>query len=121
VGELAAEPGVLVGECLVALQSSDKPGMQRGVGRSLACRDGSGGFGVAGAAQPLDLVPDVGLGMERARRMGGDLGKATWRTDRYTPCTRDEAAAWFRFLAGIGYELSLIEQDASIEGDRRSG
>jgi len=64
VGELVAEPGVFVGECLVALQGSGEPGAQRGVGRPLACRDGIGGCAVADAAQPLDLVTDVGLGIE---------------------------------------------------------
>ena len=64
VGELAAEPGVLVGECLVAPQGSGEPGAQRGVTRPLACRDGIGGFAVVGAAQPLDLATDVGLGIE---------------------------------------------------------
>ena len=57
---------------------------------------------------PLVLLAVVAAAYED--RMGGDQGKATWRTDRYSPCTRDEAGAWFRFLAGIGYELSLIEQ-----------
>jgi hypothetical protein len=33
VGELAAEPGILVGECLVGLQGSGEPGAQRGVVR----------------------------------------------------------------------------------------
>jgi hypothetical protein len=28
VGELAADPGVLVGECLVALQGGGEPGVQ---------------------------------------------------------------------------------------------
>jgi len=57
---------------------------------------------------PLVLLAVVAAAYED--RMGGDPGKATWRTDRYSPCSRDEAGAWFRFLAGIGYELSLIEQ-----------
>ena len=64
VRELAAEPSVLVGECPVALQGRGEPGAQRGIGRPLACRDGAGGLVVAGAAQPLDLVADVGLGVE---------------------------------------------------------
>ncbi len=57
---------------------------------------------------PLVLLAVVAAAYED--RMGGESGKATWRTDRYSPCTRDEAGTWFRFLAGIGYELSLIEQ-----------
>jgi ParB family chromosome partitioning protein len=41
-------------------------------------------------------------------QMGGEGGKATWRPDRYSPCHRDEAGAYLRFLASLGYELSLI-------------
>ena len=37
-------------------------------------------------------------------------GKNTWRTDRYSPCPRREAAAYLAFLASIGYQLSVIEQ-----------
>ena len=59
MGELAPEPGVLVGECLVALQGSGEPRAQRGVGHALACRERIGGFAVAGAAQPLDLVTEA--------------------------------------------------------------
>jgi len=44
-------------------------------------------------------------------RMDGDQGRFTWRTDRrYTQCPRDDAGAYFRFLASVGYELSPIEQ-----------
>jgi hypothetical protein len=43
--------------------------------------------------------------------MDGDQGRFTWRTDRrYTQCPRDDAGAYFRFLASAGYELSPIEQ-----------
>jgi hypothetical protein len=37
-------------------------------------------------------------------------GKNTWRTDRYSPCPRREAAAYLAFLASVGYQLSVIEQ-----------
>jgi ParB family transcriptional regulator, chromosome partitioning protein len=44
-------------------------------------------------------------------RMDGDQGRFTWRTDRrFTQCPRDDAGAYFRFLASVGYELSPIEQ-----------
>lgn len=44
-------------------------------------------------------------------RMEGDAGRATWRTDqRFTQCNRDEAGAYFRFLASIDYEMAAIEQ-----------
>jgi len=43
--------------------------------------------------------------------MDGDQGRFTWRTDRrFTQCPRDDAGAYFRFLASVGYELSPIEQ-----------
>jgi ParB family chromosome partitioning protein len=48
-------------------------------------------------------------------------GKNTWRTDRYSPCPRREAAAYLAFLASVGYQLSLIEQalvdDTPYTGD----
>jgi ParB family transcriptional regulator, chromosome partitioning protein len=34
----------------------------------------------------------------------------TWRTDRYSPCPRADAGAWFRFTAELGHQLSPIEQ-----------
>jgi ParB family transcriptional regulator, chromosome partitioning protein len=37
-------------------------------------------------------------------------GRNTWRTDRYSPCPREDAAAYLKFLAAAGYELSAIEQ-----------
>jgi ParB family chromosome partitioning protein len=44
-------------------------------------------------------------------RMDGDSGRETWRTDRpYPRCPRDDARAYFRFLATVGYELAAIEQ-----------
>jgi hypothetical protein len=36
--------------------------------------------------------------------------KNTWRTDRYSPCPRNEAGRYLNFLAGLGYQLSGIEQ-----------
>jgi ParB family chromosome partitioning protein len=37
-------------------------------------------------------------------------GRNTWRTDRYSPCPRADAGTYLRFLAGLGYQLSGIEQ-----------
>ena len=37
-------------------------------------------------------------------------GRHTWRTDRYSPCPRQEAAAYLNLLAALGYQLSIIEQ-----------
>ena len=57
----------------------------------------------------------TGAGLHLARvayeeRMDGDQGRFTWRTDRrFTQCPRDDAGAYFRFLASAGYELSPIE------------
>jgi ParB family transcriptional regulator, chromosome partitioning protein len=42
-------------------------------------------------------------------------GRNTWRTDRYSPCPREDAAAYLKFLAAAGYELSAIER-AVAEG-----
>jgi ParB family chromosome partitioning protein len=37
-------------------------------------------------------------------------GRNTWRTDRYSPCPREDASRYLTFLASLGYELSVIEQ-----------
>ena len=63
-GELAAESGILVGECLVALQGGGEPGVLGPVGGPLAGGDRGTGGGASGFAQLLDLVADVGLGVE---------------------------------------------------------
>ncbi len=34
----------------------------------------------------------------------------TWRTDRYSPCSRPDASRYLTFLASIGYQLAGIEQ-----------
>ncbi len=36
-------------------------------------------------------------------------GRNTWRTDRYGPCPREDAAVYFTLLASLGYQLSDIE------------
>jgi hypothetical protein len=36
--------------------------------------------------------------------------RATWRTDRYSPCPREDAGAWLRLTAQLGYQLSPVEQ-----------
>jgi hypothetical protein len=64
-GELAAEPGVLVGELLVAVEGGGEPGAQRRVGGPLTGRDGAGGAGaLCFSPQMADLAADVGLGIE---------------------------------------------------------
>ena len=68
---------------------------------------------------PLALLAVITAAYED--RMGGDGGRETWRTDRpYPRCPRDDAGTYFRFLAGVGYELSAIEQ-AVAEGSPYSG
>ena len=37
-------------------------------------------------------------------------GRNTWRTDRYSPCPRQQAADYLNLLAALGYQLSGIEQ-----------
>jgi len=63
-GELAAEPGVLVGKLLVAVQGGGEPGAQRRVGGPLARGDGGGADPVCLGSQSADLAADVGLGVE---------------------------------------------------------
>jgi len=41
---------------------------------------------------------------------GTGTERDTWRTDRYSPCPRTDAGAWFRFLSELGHQLSPIEQ-----------
>jgi hypothetical protein len=42
--------------------------------------------------------------------MSDGEGRSTWRTDRYSPCPRPEAAAYLTLLATLGYQLSDIER-----------
>jgi ParB family chromosome partitioning protein len=57
---------------------------------------------------PLVMFAPVATAFESA--MGDGDGRNTWRTDRFSPCPRDQAAAYLRLLAGLGYQLSVIEQ-----------
>jgi ParB family transcriptional regulator, chromosome partitioning protein len=58
---------------------------------------------------PIAILAVIAASYEE--RMDGDQGRFTWRTDRrYTQCPRDDAGAYFRFLASVGYELAPIEQ-----------
>jgi len=61
------------------------------------------------ARLPLALLAVIVTSYED--RMDGDAGRATWRTDQhFTQCNRNEAGAYFRFLASIGYEMAPVEQ-----------
>jgi len=44
-GELAAEPGVVVGELFVSVEGGGEPGAQRRIGSPLGGRDGAGEAG----------------------------------------------------------------------------
>jgi ParB family chromosome partitioning protein len=63
------------------------------------------------ARLPLVLLAAIVTCYEE--KLTAPTGKMTWRTDRptdYSSCTRDEAGAYFRFLASTGHELAPIEQ-----------
>ena len=57
---------------------------------------------------PLAMLGPIAAAYEHAMTDGE--GRNTWRTDRYSPCPRTEAASYLKFLASIGYQLSGIEQ-----------
>ena len=57
---------------------------------------------------PLVMLAPIATAFEDAMSEGE--GRHTWRTDRYSPCPRQEAAAYLNLLAGLGYQLSIIEQ-----------
>ena len=57
---------------------------------------------------PLVMLGPIATANEHAMTDGE--GRNTWRTDRYSPSPRTEAAGYLRFLASIGYPLSGIEQ-----------
>ena len=57
---------------------------------------------------PLVMLAPIATAFEYAVSEGE--GRHTWRTDRYSPCPRQEAAAYLTLLAGLGYQLSIIEQ-----------
>lgn len=61
----------------------------------------------AGRLTVMALAPVI-VAYEHAMTDGE--GRNTWRTDRYSPCPRREAAGYLAFLASIGYKLSDIEQ-----------
>ncbi|MEU9891069.1 hypothetical protein [Sphaerisporangium sp. NPDC051011] len=71
---------------------------------------------VAKSTQPglwmLALAP-IATAYEREITGDGER-RNTWREDKYSPCTREDAGAWLRFVAEIGakhgYEPSPIEK-----------
>lgn len=66
------------------------------------------------ARMPLLALAPIAIAYEG--EMAGDGERRnTWRTDAWAPCSRKDAAEWLKFLAGLGYELSAIEQ-AVVDG-----
>jgi ParB family chromosome partitioning protein len=57
---------------------------------------------------PLVMFAPIATAFESA--MGEGEGRNTWRTGRFSPCPRDQAAGYLALLAGLGYQLSVIEQ-----------
>jgi ParB family chromosome partitioning protein len=57
---------------------------------------------------PLVMFAPVATAFESA--MGEGEGRNTWRTDRYSPCPREQASAYLTLLARLGYQLSVIER-----------
>jgi ParB family chromosome partitioning protein len=57
---------------------------------------------------PLVMFAPIATAFESA--IGEGEGRNTWRTDRFSPSPRDQAAAYLGLLAGLGYQLSVIEQ-----------
>ncbi|MEV6986540.1 ParB/RepB/Spo0J family partition protein [Sphaerisporangium sp. NPDC051017] len=71
---------------------------------------------VAKSTQPgLWMIALAPIATAYEREITGDGERRnTWREDKYSPCTREDAGAWLRFIADIGakhgYEPSPIEK-----------
>jgi ParB family chromosome partitioning protein len=61
------------------------------------------------ARMPLLALAPIAIAYESEMAGEGER-RNTWRTDAWAPCSRKDAAMWLKFLAGLGYELSAIEQ-----------
>lgn len=78
------------------------------------------------ARLPLLQLAPIAVAYERQLTEAGESA-ATWRIDRWSPCTRADAAVWLSFLVELGYTPSPIERsvidgvpylgDAPIEQD----
>lgn len=75
-------------------------------------REVSGWLEMCGTAAanrlPLVMLAPIVTTYEHA--MTDNEGRNTWRTDRYSPCPRTEAASYLTVLSSLGYQLSAIEQ-----------
>jgi len=71
-------------------------------------REGSGWLEMCDTAPanrlPLVILAPIVTTYEHA--ITDNEGRNTWRTDRYSPCPRREAASYLTFLASLGYQLS---------------
>jgi ParB family chromosome partitioning protein len=56
---------------------------------------------------PLVMFAPIATALESA--MDGE-GRNTWRTGRYSPCPREQAAGYLALLSGLGYQPSGIGQ-----------
>ncbi len=80
------------------------------------------GLGTCPAARlPLLMIAPIAVAYE-SEMSGADANRrATWREDRYSPCSRQEAGKYLSFLASLGYPLAPIEQavadDVPYTGD----
>jgi len=61
------------------------------------------------ARLPLLTLAPIAIAYESDMAGDGER-RNTWRTDRWAPCSRKDAARWPNFLASLGYQLSGIEQ-----------
>ena len=109
------EPGVVVGELLVAVEGSGEPGAQRRVGCPLAGRNSGGGAGaIRLPPEPADLVADVGLGIEP--------GPGDPRFSELGRCACLFVAAGVSDGVGDEVEVGLVESgDGVTQDDRRGG
>ena len=62
---------------------------------------------------PLMMLAPIATAFESAMSDGD--GRNTWRTDRYSPCPRQQAADYLNLLAALGYQLSGIEQAVAAQ------
>ena len=80
-----------------------------GVPFGRAARDSGGLLIGSGPGEWLMLAPVVAA--YEGEMCGADASRrATWREDRYSPCSRTVAGRYLAFLAGLGYPLAPIEQ-----------
>ena len=65
---------------------------------------------VSPARLPLLMLAPIAVAYEGEMTGADATRRATWRTDRYSPCPRKDAGRYLAFLASLGYQPSAIEQ-----------